>query len=119
LAIACEGEPVRVTICHCLTCQRRTGSVFSAQARYLDDNVHIEGRSTEYLRVGESGGEARFYFCPDCGSTVYYRVKQTPGVTAIPVGAFADPSFPAPTRSVYEARKHGWVAVPEGTEHIA
>ncbi len=34
-----------------------------------------------------------------------------PGVTAIAVGAFADPAFPAPRFSVYEDRKHKWVAV--------
>jgi hypothetical protein len=38
---------------------------------------------------------------------------------AIPVGAFADPSFPAPTVSVYEERMHGWVQLPSGIERIA
>lgn len=37
---------------------------------------------------------------------------------AIPVGAFADPAFPAPTVSVYETRMHGWVVPPAGAEHI-
>ena len=33
------------------------------------------------------------------------------------VGVFADPAFPAPTISVYEERRHAWVATPEGAEH--
>jgi hypothetical protein len=37
----------------------------------------------------------------------------------IPVGAFADPSFPAPTFSVYEERMHSWVTMPEHIEHMA
>ena len=36
---------------------------------------------------------------------------------AIPIGAFADPSFPPPTVSVWESRRHQWVAVPGGDEH--
>jgi hypothetical protein len=36
---------------------------------------------------------------------------------AIPVGAFADPSFPAPSRSIYESRRHPWVGLPEAIEH--
>lgn len=37
---------------------------------------------------------------------------------AIPVGAFADPAFPAPTVSVYEGRMHSWVVPPAGAEHF-
>lgn len=37
---------------------------------------------------------------------------------AIPVGAFADPDFPAPTVSVYEERMHDWVSLPDGIEHM-
>ena len=42
------GEPVRVSICHCLACQRRTGSVFGEQARFRRDNVSLSGESTVY-----------------------------------------------------------------------
>jgi hypothetical protein len=38
---------------------------------------------------------------------------------AIPVGAFADPDFPAPSFSVYEDRMHGWVQMPKDIEHMA
>jgi hypothetical protein len=41
-----------------------------------------------------------------------------PGMIAVPVGAFADPSFPPPVYSVYEARKHAWITVPEDIEHM-
>ena len=38
---------------------------------------------------------------------------------AIPIGAFADPTFPCPSISVYEERMHGWVCMPPGIEHMA
>ena len=39
-------------------------------------------------------------------------------MVAVPVGAFADPTFPAPKFSVYEHRKHPWVVVlGEAVEH--
>ena len=63
------GDPVRISICHCLACQRRTGSVFGEQARFPRENVSISGDSTEYVRVGDEGPGARFHFCPKCGST--------------------------------------------------
>ena len=114
-----SGQPVRVSVCHCLARQRRTGSVFGAQARFPREAVAVEGTSTEYVRVGDEGTRATFRFCPVCGAIVFYTVDVLPEVVAIPVGAFADPSFPAPGVSVYEERMHSWVSMPSDMEHMA
>jgi hypothetical protein len=113
------GEPLRVSMCHCLECQRRTGSVFGAQARFPAEAVAVQGDCTEFVRVGDSGSKITFRFCPKCGSTVYYTVDDMVGLMAIPIGAFADPGFPSPVFSVYESRKHDWVNVPPDAEHMS
>lgn len=118
LTVTTRGEPTRISICHCLACQKRTGSVFGVQARFPADMVVVEGQSREYLRTGDEGTTARFHFCPDCGATVFYRMDAVPDMVAIPVGAFADPQFPQPRVSVYEDRKHAWVRVPDSIEHF-
>lgn len=105
-------------MCHCLACQRRTGSVFGVQARFPRDAVRIEGRSTAYTRTGDSGHRITFHFCPDCGATVHYEIEMLPDMIAVPVGAFADPEFPAPKVSVYEARRHAWTGLPADVEHM-
>ena len=116
LRLTAQGDPVRISMCHCLACQRRTGSAFGMQARFPRDRVRVDGRSTKYVRVSDRGDERRFRFCPDCGATVLYTTASQPGLIAVPVGAFADPSFPPPRVSVYESRRHPWVSVPEGAE---
>ena len=113
-----QAEPIRVSVCHCLACQRRTGSVFAAQARFPRSSVSITGRSTEYVRVGDEGTRITFHFCPECGSTLFYGLAGHEGAIAIPVGAFADPSFPGPSFSVYEERMHHWVNMPKDIEHM-
>jgi hypothetical protein len=118
LRLTCEGEPVRISVCHCLDCQRRTGSVFGMQARYTPGQIAIEGRAAEFVRPGDSGDSITFRFCPGCGSTVYWTLAGDPAVIAVAVGAFADPGFPPPRRSVYERRRHAWVALPDAVvEH--
>ena len=94
LTVTTTEDPVRVSICHCLACQRRTGSVFGAQARFDKKSVQIQGRSTQYVRIGDEGGTYTFSFCPTCGATVHYEVEGREDSIAIPVGAFADPGFP-------------------------
>lgn len=119
LQARCTGEPVRISVCHCLNCQKRSGSSFAAQARWPEDQIEICGAFREWPYVGESGSRAVFRFCPDCGSTVVYAVDSMPGVIAVAIGAFADPSFPSPHYSVYEERKHGWVAIlGQSVEHF-
>ncbi|KQZ56861.1 MULTISPECIES: GFA family protein [unclassified Lysobacter] len=119
LRLACEGEPVRVSVCHCLECQRRTGSAFGVQARYPRERVRLlEGRSGRFERRGDTGSLASFRFCQDCGSTVYWELEAVPGHVAVAVGNFAEPGYPAPAHSVYEVRRHAWVGLPEGIEHI-
>jgi hypothetical protein len=119
LRLTAEGEPIRVSICHCLACQRRTGSVFGVQARFDAEQVTSEGVSRQYVRVSDEGdSRATFHFCPDCGATVFYTSDGMPGFVAVPVGAFADPSFLAPTRSVWEERQHSWLQLPDEIEHM-
>jgi len=119
LTVACEGDPVRVSVCHCLACQRRTGSVFGAQARWPRNQVKIEGASSGWERTADSGNKVTFHFCPECGSTVYFFINNAPEIIAVAIGAFAEPDFPSPNFSVYEERKHDWVTVPgDEVEHF-
>lgn len=114
LRLTCQGEPGRVSMCHCLECQKRTGSVFSTQARFPRDGVSITGHTSIWARQGDSGGTATFHFCPTCGATVYWEMDWAPDSLAIAVGAFADPTFPPPTVMVYEDRMHPWALSAEG-----
>ena len=108
LRVTCEDEAVRISICHCLACQRRTGAPFSAQSRFHRDRVRIEGESTVYARVADSGNCVSFHFCPGCGSTVYWQLGAYPEFIAVALGMFADPAYPAPKISVWEGTRHPW-----------
>ena len=117
LRVRVDGEPVRISICHCLACQRRTGSAFGYQARFRREHTRIEGDSSQYRRQGDSGRSITFHFCAHCGATVYYYLEGFDDVIAIPVGGFADPAFAAPRVSVYSAYRHAWVGLPDAIEH--
>ncbi|NOJ47815.1 hypothetical protein HCN50_16425 [Bradyrhizobium sp. WSM 1744] len=54
-------------------------------------------------------------FCSTCGSTVYWESESFPGRVIVAIGNFADPSFPAPTVSVWEESRHPWVSLPPDT----
>jgi hypothetical protein len=118
LRLTAAGEPVRISMCHCYACQRRTGSAFGMQARFPADGVRIEGRHAVYERISDDGEGRTFHFCPECGGTVYYTTADRPELIAVAIGAFADRDFPPPTVSVWEERMHPWVGLPADMEHI-
>ena len=113
LKIRVSGEPRGVGICHCLECQRRTGSAFAALASFAAP-FEVTGIATEYVRTGEHGAQFRFRFCPVCGSHVFKTEEGEDGRVSVAVGSFADPGFPPPRVSVYTKRKHAWVELPSG-----
>jgi hypothetical protein len=112
LYLAIEGEPSRISMCHCLECQRRTGAVISNQARVDREQVTFGGQATTWKRKAESGNTVTFHFCPTCGSTVYWESEGFPGYVIVAIGNFADPDFPAPTVAVWEESRHPWVSLP-------
>ncbi|HWA62976.1 MAG TPA: GFA family protein, partial [Caulobacteraceae bacterium] len=114
LAIEVEGEPRGVGLCHCLACQRRTGSVFAALASFRPP-WRVTGKATEYVRTGDHGSRFRFRFCPVCGTSLFHTEEgYEDRSVSVAVGAFADPSFPPPSVSVYDSRRHPWVILPPG-----
>lgn len=114
LSITVEGEPGAVGLCHCLSCQRRTGSAFAYLAGFAGPYA-VEGQAAEYVRTGEQGARFRFRFCPVCGTNLFHTEERADEGVAVAVGCFADPSFAPPTDSVYDCRRHAWVTLPPGT----
>ena len=109
LRVRCRGEPVKVSLCHCTACQRRTGSAFGIAAFFPRAAVAAEGESRSFERPSDSGHRVRFHFCPACGSSVFWEARRMPGLLAVAVGAFGDRDFPAPTQAVHRETRHRWL----------
>jgi hypothetical protein len=114
LRVRAVGDPRIVSSCHCLACQRRTGALFGATAFFPRGQIAAtEGAYKTWRRQGDSGAWLTFHFCPTCGSTVFWESEGLPDVVTIAVGAFADPAFPRPARSVWTTNRHDWLAFPD------
>jgi hypothetical protein len=111
LVVVCKGEPAKVSLCHCPSCQKRTGSTYGIAAFFPRADVQSKGGTGRYTRAGDSGFEVTFFFCRDCGSTVFWEPHRAPDLIGVAVGAFADPTFPPPSQEVYEQHRHPWVKI--------
>jgi len=109
LSATVSGEPARVSVCHCLNCKRRSGSAFAWNATYPEAQVTVSGEHANYTRTSEDGFWVRHYFCPNCGTRVFYAIERRPGMISIPAGLFGDADFPAPAVEVYAERRCPWL----------
>ena len=115
LKAVADGEPEAVVVCSCTECQRRTGSVFADNAYYPCERLTLSGEAREYVRTADSGIAFHSFFCPTCGTSLWFFSARDPNRVGIAVGAFTDPSFPKPDRTVFDESKHGWVVFDEAT----
>ena len=115
LTLRCRGEPAGVSLCHCLDCQRRTGSTFGVGAFFAKDQATVAtGSSVRFKRSSNSGSGVTFHFCGQCGSTVWWEAERLPSMVGVAIGAFADPGFPAPKQATWDRRRHQWLCLPDG-----
>src|SRR6516165_7724643 len=91
LRAATVGEPIIVVTCFCEECQRRTGSAFGISTYWMLSNVELSGSATRYVREGQEERKVTYYFCPKCGSSVYWVLDRRPQI-GISGGSFFDPN---------------------------
>jgi hypothetical protein len=111
------GVPLRVTLCHCTWCQRRTGTAFGTEVVFNNGDVVFSGAPpTRYRHVSdESGRWLDVEFCARCGSNLGFTLEMAPGVRTIPAGTFDDPGFVGPgrlaTRHVFTRSRRDWADI--------
>ena len=115
LVLRCIGEPLKVSLCHCFDCQRRTGSAFSIAAFFARENVErVSGQAKSFERPSASGFAVTFHFCLECGSNLCWEPERLPNLIGVAAGAFADRDFPMPEQAVWGEEGHRWIGLPDG-----
>jgi hypothetical protein len=108
------GEPLRVTLCHCTWCQRRTGTAFGTEVVFEEAQVAISGSEVGRYRhrSDESGRWLDIEFCRRCGANLGFTLEAAPGLRTLPAGAFDDPSWIRPEditfRHVFLRSRRSW-----------
>jgi hypothetical protein len=108
------GEPLRVTVCHCAWCQRRTGTAFGTEVVFESGQVVLSGGTIAQYRhrSDESGRWLDVAFCRTCGTNLGFTLEAAPGLCTLPAGAFDDPSWIDPEygtfRHVFLRSRRPW-----------
>jgi len=95
---------------------QRTGSVFGVGAYFAaDEELEVHGEAKRYNGLeldgvgNASGNSVSYFFCPTCGSTLYWITEGERPIMGMAVGNFVDPEFPAPVMEFHDELRHHWV----------
>jgi hypothetical protein len=116
-----SGYPMRVTVCHCTWCQRRTGSAFSVEALFDLAQVNISGTPSRYRSVSdESARWLDLEFCQNCGTNIGFTFERLPGRRMVDCGTLDDPRWISPEqfefRYVYLRSAQCWSQIPKDSQ---
>lgn len=109
------SEPMFVHCCHCLDCQRQTGSAFAINALIETDRIHlIAGEIAETQFPTESGRPHLVYRCPHCLTALWSDYGARGYLSFLRAGTLDDPSRIKPDVHIFTRSKLPWVRLPDG-----
>ncbi len=107
------SEPMITHCCHCLNCQRQTGSAFAVNLLIEADRLELSGADLQPVDVPrDDGSMQRIYRCPTCQIAVYSEYTR-PEVRFVRGGTLDEPSRVSPDVHIFTKSKLDWVVLPD------
>jgi hypothetical protein len=106
------SDPLFVHCCHCLNCQRQTGSAFVINLLIEADRVELLAGDPQPVDVPRDDGTVQSIFrCPACQVAVFSTYSH-PAVWFIRGGTLDEPASVAPDVHIYTRTRLAWVEIP-------
>jgi hypothetical protein len=106
------SDPLFVHCCHCLNCQRQTGSAFVINVLIEADRVELLTGEPQLVSVPRERGKQKIWRCPTCQIAVYSQYT-SPRVRFVRAGTLDDPASVEPDVHIFTRSKLPWVTLPE------
>jgi hypothetical protein len=112
------SDPMFVHCCHCLNCQRQTGSAFVINLLIEADRVELLSGEPRPVDAPRDHGDAqRIYRCPECQVAVFSEYSR-PEILFVRGGTLDEPSSVEPDIHIFTRSKLPWVTLPEGVPAV-
>jgi hypothetical protein len=118
ITLTISDKPRSMIQCHCLDCQKSTGTGHTSNAYFAARDVKIQGETKGHTVVTDSGNEMTRNFCPTCGSRVFGSNSKNPDLVSIQVGCLDDHSWFSPQIVLYTSRQHDWDITSDEAENF-
>ena len=106
------SEPLFVHCCHCLNCQRQTGSAFVINLLIERDRLELLDGEPQRVDLPRERGKQKVWRCPRCEIALYSQYT-SPRVRFVRGGTLDDPSSVSPDVHIFTRSKLPWIELPD------
>ena len=111
------GAPKQISVCHCMDCQRQSGSAFGMTLVVKEEDFRLtEGELKTYASTSDAGRAKLGAFCPECGTRIYHKPEWRGGNVSVKPGTLDDTSTLKPDMHIWTDSKQPWITIPEDVE---
>jgi hypothetical protein len=111
-----NGQPVVLSVCHCLECQKQSASAFGMTLRVRRQDFRlVHGVPRYWSRPTDSGRTTHCAFCPECGSRVWHQAASDSELVSIKAGSLDEPVDFGTAMHIWTKRKLKGVIIPPGS----
>lgn len=113
-----EGALGPVAMCHCRQCRKAQGTAFATNSPIAAGAFRLISGSESLREFAASPGKRRA-FCGDCGSPIYSRREDLPGVLRLRIGTLDTPIDARPSHHIFAASRAEWEVIDDGLPQYA
>jgi len=107
-----SAEPVVVTrVCWCRDCQYLGAGSGTVGACFRTATFKVEGVTSDYTSIADSGNRMHRRFCPKCGTPLFSEAEARPHLIFVRVGTFEDPNLATPASTIWTASAPNWACI--------
>jgi hypothetical protein len=111
------GAPQQVVVCHCMDCQRQSGSAFGMTLVVKEEDFRLtEGELKTFSSKSDAGRAKLGAFCPGCGTRIYHKPEWRKGKVSVKPGTLDDTSMLKPDIHIWTGSKQPWITIPDDVE---
>jgi hypothetical protein len=107
------SPPMVTRACWCRVCQYVGAGSGTVNACFKTDAVTIEGKTSDYRSIADSGSVMHRKFCPKCGTHLFSEAESRPHLIFIRVGTLDDPNIAPPSVTIWTSAAPAWACINE------
>jgi len=106
-----SAPPMLARVCWCRLCQRLGAGSGTVNVVFPSDAVRVEGATSDFACLAESGSHMHRRFCGACGTPLFSAAEERPQVIIVRAGALDDPEIGRPGMTIWTSQAPGWACI--------
>lgn len=105
------APPVITRVCWCRLCQYLGAGSGTVNACFKTESFTIQGATSDYSGVADSGNVMHRRFCPKCGTPLFSAAEARPHLIFVRVGTLDDPEVAQPAMTIWTEQAPSWACI--------